>query len=401
MQAVFLNWLDLYGLQNYIYNEGKFSTPGGILRKLLIPILTLTFALSHSTFAFFGSDSDEAKENEKIQNIKPVSKKGLLEDERNTISLFQQNVKSVVNVSNIRIARSGWWFHSEEMEVPAGAGSGFVWDEEGHIVTNYHVIANGDSFVVSFHQDKETYDAEVVGVYPQKDIAVLKLKKKPKKLYPVRPGVSKDLIVGQKAVAIGNPFGLDHTITSGIISATGRKIRGVANVTINGMIQSDCSINPGNSGGPLYDSMGQVIGMNTMIYSASGSSAGVGFAVPIDTIKSFVPQIIKYGKVKRPGLGIGLLEENLKYHFGIEKGIVVKYVDPKSPAAKAGLEGMSRSYRGRYQLGDIILEIDGKEVNDYDQIFNVLDGYKVGDEVEVTYLRGDKKRKTKLKLMEL
>ncbi len=369
---------------------------------MIIPILTLSFALSHATFAFFGSDDDEKTENKtNRQRIAPLTKKALLEDEKNTISLFQENVKSVVNVSNIRIARSGWWFHQEEMEVPAGAGSGFVWDEEGHIVTNYHVIANGDSFVVSFHQDKETYDAEVVGVYPQKDIAVLKLKKKPKKLYPVRPGVSRDLLVGQKAVAIGNPFGLDHTITSGIISATGRKIRGVANVTINGMIQSDCSINPGNSGGPLYDSMGQVIGMNTMIYSASGSSAGVGFAVPIDTIKNFVPQIIKYGKVKRPGLGIVLLEENLKYHFGIEKGIIVKYVDPKSPAAKAGLEGISRGSRGRYKLGDILLEIDGKEVNNYDEIFNILDGYNVGDKVEVTYLRGDQKKKTKIKLMEL
>jgi S1-C subfamily serine protease len=325
----------------------------------------------------------------------------LLESEKNTIGIFEKNVRSVVNVSNMRIARTGWWFHSEEMEVPAGAGSGFVWDDKGHIVTNYHVIANGDSFVVSFHKDKETYEAEVVGTYPQKDIAVLKLKKKPKKLFPITPGNSKNLQVGQKALAIGNPFGLDHTMTSGIISATDRKIRGVANVTIHGMIQTDCSINPGNSGGPLYDSGGNVIGMNTMIYSPSGSSSGVGFSVPVNTIKSIVPQIIKHGKVKRPGLGIGLLEERLKYHFGIEKGIVVKYVDPKSPAASAGLEGMSRDGRGRYLLGDILLKIDGKEVNNYDEIFNVLDNYNVGDEVKITYQRGDKVKKTKLKLMEL
>lgn len=374
------------------------------MNKIKLLTALSAFALAFNSFALFGIGEDEKKPSKALTNREQelaVEQLNLLQSEKNTIQVFEENVKSVVNVSNIRIARTGWWFHSEEMEVPAGAGSGFVWDEKGHIVTNYHVIANGDSFIISFHKDKETYEAEVVGTYPQKDIAVLKLKKKPKKLHPITPGISKNLKVGQKAMAIGNPFGLDHTMTSGIVSATDRKIRGVANVTIHGMIQTDCSINPGNSGGPLYDSQGRVIGMNTMIYSASGSSAGVGFSVPIDSIKSIVPQIIKHGKVKRPGLGIGLLEERLKYHFGIEKGIVVKYVDPKSPAASAGLEGMSRDRRGRYLLGDILLEIDGKEVNNYDEIFNVLDNYNVGDQVEITYLRGDKKNKTKLKLMEI
>lgn len=371
-----------------------------------IKVLTAlsALALTFNSFALFGIGEDEKNSKKtlnKIEKAQAIEQLNLLQSEKNTIKVFEENVKSVVNVSNIRIARTGWWFHSEEMEVPAGAGSGFVWDKEGHIVTNYHVIANGDSFVVSFHKDKETYEAEVVGTYPQKDIAVLKLKKKPKKLYPIKPGNSKSLRVGQKALAIGNPFGLDHTMTSGIVSATDRKIRGIANVTIHGMIQTDCSINPGNSGGPLYDSQGQVIGMNTMIYSPSGSSAGVGFSVPVNTIKNIVPQIIKHKKVKRPGLGIGLLEERLKYHFGIEKGIVVKYVDPKSPAASAGLEGMSRDRRGRYLLGDILLEIDGKEVNNYDEIFNVLDNYNVGDQVEITFLRGKDRKKTKLKLMEL
>ncbi len=369
-----------------------------MLKIKLLPVLIL-FSYSLNSFALFGMGDNQDKSDREAQAI--IEKLALLESEKNTVSIFERNVKSVVNVSNIRIARSGWWFHSEEMEVPAGAGSGFVWDDQGHIVTNYHVIANGDSFVISFHKDKETYEAKVVGAFPQKDIAVLKLKKKPKKLYPIIPGLSKNLRVGQKAMAIGNPFGLDHTMTSGIISATDRRIRGIANVTISGMIQTDCSINPGNSGGPLYDSQGQVIGMNTMIYSASGSSAGVGFSVPVDTIKNIVPQIIKHGKVKRPGLGIGLLEERLKYHFGIEKGIVIKYVDPKSPAAKAGLEGMSRNQRGQYLLGDIIIKIDGKEVNNYDEIFNVLDNYNVGDTVQLTFKRGNALKKTKLKLMEI
>ncbi len=369
--------------------------------SLKLSLVTMSLMAPISSYALFGMGEDSKPQGNAEEIIKEVEASQLLQSEKNTISVFQRNVKSVVNVSNMRIARTGFWFHSEEMEVPAGAGSGFVWDEEGHIVTNFHVIQGGDNFVVSFHQDKEPYEAELVGVYPQKDIAVLKLKSKPKKLYPVSPGNSKNLLVGQKAMAIGNPFGLDHTITTGIVSATGRKIRGIGGVHINGMIQTDCSINPGNSGGPLYDSQGSVIGMNTMIYSASGSSAGVGFSVPIDTIKSIVPQIIKYGKVKRPGLGIGLLEERLKHYFGIEKGIVVKYVDPKSPAAKAGLEGMQKDRRGRYILGDIILEIDGQEVNNYDEIFNVLDKYNVGDKVKVKYLHGDEKKDTELKLTEI
>lgn len=374
----------------------KSRTTAGLLLSLL------TF----NSYALLGFGSDDNKKEAREQERQKIEKQiaeeqaQLLASEKNTINIFEENVKSVVNVSNIRIARTGWWFHSEEMEVPAGAGSGFVWDNDGHIVTNYHVIAGGDSFVISFHKDTETYEAEVVGTYPQKDIAVLKLKKKPKKLYPVTAGHSRGLKVGQKALAIGNPFGLDHTMTSGIVSATDRKIRGVANVTIHGMIQTDCSINPGNSGGPLYNSLGHVIGMNTMIYSPSGSSAGVGFSVPVDTIKSIVPQLIKNGKVKRPGLGISL-QEGLKYHFGFEKGIIIKSVDPSSPAGKAGLEGMSRDTRGRYLLGDILLEVDGKEVNSYDEIFNVLENYEVGDEVEISYLRGSKEMKTKLKLMEI
>ncbi len=356
-------------------------------------IMTLFLLLiTQNCYALFGS-------SEKDENIDKMA--NLLASERNTISVFEKNVKSVVNVSNMKLARTGFWSHAQEIEVPAGAGSGFVWDDQGHIVTNFHVIQGGDSFIVSFHKDKETYEAEVVGVYPQKDIAVLKLKKRPKKLFPIIPGKSNSLKVGQKAMAIGNPFGLDHTITSGIVSATERKIRGIGGVTIHGMIQTDCSINPGNSGGPLYNSQGQVIGMNTMIYSNSGSSAGVGFSVPVDSIKGIVPQLIKNGKVKRPGLGIGLLENRLKDYFEIRKGIVVKYVDPKSPAAKAGLKGMQRDRRGRYIIGDILLSIDGKKVNNYDEIFNVLEKYKAGDKVKISYLREDKVKSTTLRLMEL
>lgn len=321
----------------------------------------------------------------------------LLEDERNTMSVFEQSVSSVVNVSNMRIARRGF-FDLDPMTIPAGAGSGFIWDDQGHIVTNFHVIANGDTFLISFHEDSNQYEAELIGAEPRKDVAVLKLKERPKGLSPVKLGTSSNLRIGQKAMAIGNPFGLDHSITTGIVSATDRKIQGIANVRIHGMIQTDASINPGNSGGPLFDSQGKVIGMNTMIYSSTGSSAGVGFAVPIDTIKMIVPQLIEHGKVIRPGLGIGVLPDHVRRRFGIDKGIVITSVDPTSGAAEAGLKGIQQDRRGRYRVGDVILAINDKPVDVFDDIFHALEHYKVGDTVEVTYLRDSKERKTKIRL---
>ena len=324
----------------------------------------------------------------------------LLETERNSISVFKNSVDSVVNVSNLQIARRGF-FDMDPTEVPAGAGSGFVWDDQGHIVTNYHVIQGGDRFVINYHNDSKQYEATVVGAEPRKDIAVLKVQNPPSAKRAIPIGSSNLLQVGQKALAIGNPFGLDHTLTVGIISALERKIQGIGGVKIHGMIQTDCSINPGNSGGPLIDSSGKLIGMNTMIFSASGSSAGVGFAVPVNTIKRIVPDLIRFGKVNRPGLGIALLEDVYKGYFDVKKGLVIKYVDPKSPAGKLGLKGMTRDPRGRYYLGDIILKLDGKEVNSYDDIYNLLENYKIGQEVTITYLRDKKSIQTKITLTQI
>lgn len=329
-------------------------------------------------------------------------KRMFLEDEKNTINVFQNNVRSVVNVTNIRIARRrGFFFDFDALEIPAGAGSGFVWDKKGHIVTNSHVVADGDSFFVTFHKDKKQYKAKLVGMEPNKDIAILKLLEFPAKLTPITAGTSKDLVVGQKALAIGNPFGLDHTITTGIVSALGRKIPGFGGVKIHGMIQTDSSINPGNSGGPLLDSSGNLIGINTMIYSQSGSSSGVGFAVPVDTIKRIVPQLIKHGKVIRPGLGIGVLDDYMKEQFGVKEGIVIKYVDERGGAAKAKLRGMGRDRYGRYYVGDIIISIDGVKINEFDDIYQILDKHKVGDRIEVEYRREGKLKKTKVKLIEI
>ncbi len=348
-----------------------------------ILILILSF-LSLNHFALFGDE-----------------KASLLQNEQNTIDIYRENGASVVNVSNFKLAKTGWFFDFDIMEVPSGTGSGLVWDNKGHIITNFHVIQGGDSFLISFKNDKTQYPAKLVGVVPAKDIAVLKLEKLPKNLKPVTIGSSTNLMVGQKALAIGNPFGLDQTITQGIISALERKIKGIGGVKIHGMIQTDCAINPGNSGGPLFNSKGEVIGMNTMIFSHSGSSAGIGFAVPINTIKSMVPQLIKHGKITRPGLGITVAEEYVKAHFGIKKGIIIKYIPQDSPAAKAGLEGMSRDQYGRYYIGDIILKIDKYDINSFDDIYNTLENYKIGDKVKVTYERHGKLKTVDLKLIKI
>ncbi|WP_408098710.1 S1C family serine protease [Peredibacter sp. HCB2-198] len=323
----------------------------------------------------------------------------LLQVETKTIDIYRKAVPSTVNVSNIRLARNSFY---GEVEVPQGAGSGFVYDDKGHIITNFHVVQGGNSFVVTFHNDPKQYKATIVGTAPEKDIAVLKLNEKPSKLSPIVFGSSKDLQVGQYSFAIGSPFGLDYTLTTGVISALGRKIDGIGGVKINDMIQTDAAINMGNSGGPLLDSSGQLIGMNTVIFSTSGSSAGLGFAVPADTIKMIVPQIIQHGRVIRPGLGIGIVPDSMKRRIvGDDKGIIVSYVDEKGGAAKAGIKGMTQDRYGRTYLGDIILSVDGQDVNSLDDIYQVLETKKVGDEVMVKYRREGKTLATKVKLQAL
>jgi S1-C subfamily serine protease len=323
----------------------------------------------------------------------------LLEVEKKTIQLYKDSVPSVVNVTNIKLARS---FFSGTVEVPQGAGSGFVWDSKGHIVTNFHVVHGGNSFVVTFHNNPKQYKATIIGAEPKKDIAVLKLNEIPSQLVPVKIGESKALLVGQMTLAIGSPFGLDHTLTTGIVSALGRKIDGFGGVKIHDMIQTDAAINSGNSGGPLLDSSGRLIGMNTMIFSTSGSSAGLGFAVPVETIKMIVPQLITHGKVIRPGLGISILEDRYKEMFNLpQKGAILRYVDEDGPAGKAGLKGMMQDSYGRLYLGDTLIAIDGTPVSGLDDIFQKLEKYKIGETVEVTYLREGKASKVKIKLQAL
>ncbi len=320
----------------------------------------------------------------------------LLPVESKTIEIYRKVVPSTVNVSNIKLARN---FYYGEVEIPQGQGSGFVWDNEGHIVTNFHVVQGGNSFVVTFHNDPKQYKASIVGATPEKDIAVLKLEEKPTKLLPISVGSSKNLQVGQYSFAIGSPFGLDYTLTTGVVSALGRKIEGIGGVKISDMIQTDAAINMGNSGGPLLNSSSELIGMNTVIFSTSGSSAGLGFAVPADTISRIVPQLIKHGKVIRPGLGISIVPDGMKNsRLNIKKGIVISHVDERGSAASAGLQGMTQDQFGRYYLGDIILSVDGQEVNNLDDIYQVLDKKNIGDMVEIKYRRDGKDLKVKIKL---
>ena len=320
----------------------------------------------------------------------------LLPVETKTIDIYRRAVPSTVNVSNIKLAKN---FYYGEVEIPQGQGSGFVWDETGHIVTNFHVVQGGNNFVVTFYNDPKQYHAKLVGTAPEKDIAVLKLDEKPAKLSPIATGISKTLLVGQYSFAIGSPFGLDYTLTTGVISALGRKIDGIGGVKINDMIQTDAAINMGNSGGPLLDSSGHLIGMNTVIFSTSGSSAGLGFAVPVDTIKQIVPQLIQHGKVIRPGLGIGIVPDSMKSRLtGKTQGLIISYIDEKGSAARAGLKGMTQDEFGRVFIGDIILAVDGKEVNSLDDIYQVLETKKIGDQVDVRYRRDGKNLTTKITL---
>ncbi|MDZ7342895.1 MAG: trypsin-like peptidase domain-containing protein [candidate division KSB1 bacterium] len=321
----------------------------------------------------------------------------LLAEERNTIEIFQQFAPSVVFITSKALRRD--FFSLNVFEIPQGSGSGFIWDNTGHLVTNYHVIQEASLLEVTL-SDHSVYEAEVVGVEPSKDLAVLRIKAPSHKLKPIVVGTSDRLLVGQKVLAIGNPFGLDQTLTTGIVSALGREIKAVNGRTIQDVIQTDAAINPGNSGGPLLDSSGRLIGVNTAITSPSGASAGIGFAIPVNTVQRVVPQLIQYGKVIRPGLGISVINDAVARRNRIE-GVIIAEVARGSSAAKAGLQGIQRNWRGETIVGDIIIGIDDKKVRNYDELSNALEQYKVGDVVTVHYLREGKERSARVLLQQV
>ena len=318
----------------------------------------------------------------------------LFSDERSTINLFRQASPAVVNITAIGVERD--LFTLNLYQIPQGTGSGFVWDTNGDIITNFHVIQNADSAQVTL-ADQSNWKARVVGVAPDKDLAVLRIDAPANRLRPIPIGTSKDLQVGQSVYAIGNPFGLDQTLTTGVISALNREIESVTRRPIQGVIQSDAAINPGNSGGPLLDSAGRLIGVNTAIYSPSGASAGIGFAIPVDTVNRIVPELIRSGKIIRPGLGIQIADDQIAQRLGV-KGILVVDVARGSAAAKAGIQPTRRDAEGRLRLGDIITALDGKKVESPNDLYLLLEKYKIGDAVNISILRNGKTVETKVAL---
>jgi S1-C subfamily serine protease len=321
---------------------------------------------------------------------------GLDAEERKTIELFQTASVSVVYITT-RVQRMDFWTRNV-FEVPQGTGSGFIWDEQGHVVTNYHVVQDADAAKVTLGE--QDYDASLVGGAPELDLAVLRIRAD-ERLVPLRIGTSADLQVGQRVYAIGNPFGLDHTLTTGIVSALGRTIQSVAGTAIDDAIQTDAAINPGNSGGPLLDSGGRLIGVNTAIYSPSGASAGIGFAVPVDTVNRIVPQLVSHGRVLRPRLGVEMddrLSSVVTRRLGVE-GVLVRSVTPGSGAAAAGLRE-TRQSGNRIVPGDVIQEIDGKAVRNTNDLLARLANYKGGDTVNLSIWRDGKTLKVPVRLQE-
>lgn len=323
-------------------------------------------------------------------NPRPVVPTGTLAaDEQSTIDLFKKLSPSVVYITTLTERMNVWT--RDVTQVPQGTGSGFIWDDAGHIVTNYHVVKGASAAKVTLN-DHSTYDAELVGVAPNQDLAVLKIGAPRDKLHQIPwVGRSSDLQVGQKVYAIGDPFGLDQTLTTGIISALGRTIESVAGTPIDNAIQTDAAINPGNSGGPLLDSSGRLIGVNTAIYSPSGASAGIGFAIPVDNVNRIVPQLIKTGKVARPDLGAVFderLNESVVEQTGMT-GALVLGINPGSPAEAAGLKPTQR-VGGRIRLGDMIDGIDGKRIRSVADLNAELERHNSGDKITLGVQREGK-----------
>jgi len=314
-------------------------------------------------------------------------------NEQSTIDVFSKFSRSVVHITSLETHRNRLTL--DVTEIPQGTGSGFVWDQDGHIVTNFHVVANGDRASVTLN-DNSTYPATIVGTAPDKDIAVLHIDAPPQKLLPLPIGQSAMLKVGQTVLAIGNPFGLDQTLTTGVVSGLGREIKSVTQHPIFDVIQTDASINPGNSGGPLLDSSGRLIGINTAIYSPSGANAGIGFAVPVDTVNAIVPQLLKYGKLARPGLGINIVSDQAAMQRGID-GVAILSVAQGGAAEQAGISGLKQDGIGNV-LGDVIVKLDTVDVHRTSDLYRALDIHKVGDQVDVTIDNEGHRRTVKVTL---
>ncbi|MGI9036880.1 MAG: S1C family serine protease [Pyrinomonadaceae bacterium] len=329
---------------------------------------------------------------------KNISDPSAVSDEQNSIEVYRSLSPGVAFVSTTSYSQDFWG----DVEEGKGTGSGSVIDARGYILTNNHVVEDAQKLTVSFGGDK-VYPAKVVGRDADTDLAVIKIDPPAGGLTVVPFGDSDSLSVGQKVLAIGNPFGLDRTMTTGIISGLQRPIRARNNRVIEGAIQTDASINPGNSGGPLLDKYGKMIGINSQILAPAGGSVGVGFAIPVSIAKRVVPQLIQFGEVRRPTLGIGTpysvkqLSES-GYQFPVESGLLIRSLLPNGAAARAGLRGLSRDASGDVVLGDIITAINGEKIDDLDDFYNFLDKHQIGETVQVEIFRDNRKMTIPVKL---
>ncbi|HXD32010.1 MAG TPA: trypsin-like peptidase domain-containing protein [Pyrinomonadaceae bacterium] len=320
-------------------------------------------------------------------------------DENNNIEVYRAVAPGVVNISSTSYARDFFGF----VEPREGTGSGSILDQDGNILTNYHVVEGAQKLTVSLGGQK-VYAAKLVGGDPDTDLAVIRLIEKPRgPLTVIGLGDSDKLIVGQKVLAIGNPFGLDRTLTTGVISGLQRPIRARNNRLIEGAIQTDASINPGNSGGPLLDSHGRVIGINSQILSPSGASSGVGFAIPVNIAKRIVPQLVSFGTVRRPRLGISSRDVAMlknQIDLPVSDGVVIWEVAPGGSAANAGLQGLTQTENGDVELGDIIVAIDGDKIGNADDLSRLLEKHQLGDTVKVEILRNSRRMTVPVRLTE-
>ena len=308
----------------------------------------------------------------------------LAADENANINVFKNVSPSVVNITTLENQRN--LFSLDIFQVPKGTGSGFIWDEHGLIVTNFHVIQGASVARVTLF-DQSEWNAKLVGAFPDRDLAVLRIEAPREKLKAISIGSSRDLLVGQRVYAIGNPFGLDQTLTVGIISALNREIQSVNQRTIRGVIQTDAAINPGNSGGPLLDSAGRLIGVNTAIFSPSGASAGIGFAIPVDEVNRIVPRLIRDGKITRPSFGIQAASPQVHAALRLPKGIAVVGVLARSPAEAAGIKPFLRGQKGEIIAGDVIVAMGNKLITSVDEFLEVIERHHAGDTITVTVLR--------------
>jgi S1-C subfamily serine protease len=362
--------------------------PSVVLLALVIGLLAGYFLFSYL----------RDRSGEPAVELRVVVPRGeLAEVEKTNIAIFREASPSVAYITTLGERLNPWTLGIRE--VPQGTGSGFIWDDAGHIVTNFHVVQDASGATVTLW-NHQTYDAEIVGVAPNVDLAVLRIQAPKDTLRPIPVGTSKDLQVGQSTYAIGNPFGLDQTLTTGVVSALGRTIESLTNRPIEEVIQTDAAVNPGNSGGPLLDSAGRLIGVNTAIASPSGASAGVGFAIPVDTVNRVVPQLIKHGRIVRPRLGVVLndrVSQMLTRSMGIP-GVLVLDVQKNSPAEAAGLRGTTIARDGTIVPGDVIQEVGGNDVRSADDLYTELEKYKPGEVVKLTLVRDGQTMQVEVRL---